>query len=331
MTATGTPTKKLDGRLKALLSIAALSAIVVVVAAFVLSFDALKAVGMGAKMSEGLAPLLPLSVDGAITVGTMSATVLKYMRRSTRYSWIVVMAGIAVSGACNALHAISSKAVVINGVTKHVVTLGSLEAGLIAVIPAVALPVSLHLLLKLGEAVMEALRTDSPDVLAKPRTPSPRKSRTPVAETVRPAIESRTADPYAARTDGPRTDVGARTGIPRTVPAPRTALAAEPVRPAVVTEKIDRTDEETGPTDGVKKVDRDEFVNELAWEIVAAGADWKPDYDELIVRSGYKKSWCEKAVSAARKLAEGGTLTADDRTDGDERTDAEPAAVRAEQ
>ena len=48
------------------------------------------------------------------------------------------------------------------------------------------------------------------------------------------------------------------------------------------------------------------FVAELAGQIRAAmdaGDRWAPDYDALMARSGFGRSWCEKAVRDARTAA----------------------------
>jgi hypothetical protein len=50
-------------------------------------------------------------------------------------------------------------------------------------------------------------------------------------------------------------------------------------------------------------VDRDAVVAGLADEIrdaVRSGEQWAPDYDALMTRTGYRRSWCEKAVRDAR-------------------------------
>jgi hypothetical protein len=71
-----------------------------------------------------------------------------------------------------------------------------------------------------------------------------------------------------------------------------------------------RTDTRTEPpspgasrTVGSVQVDRAALVRELARDILreqAAGSDWRPDYDALMARTGYRRSWCEKAVRDAR-------------------------------
>jgi len=48
------------------------------------------------------------------------------------------------------------------------------------------------------------------------------------------------------------------------------------------------------------------LVAELAEEIragQATGTQWRPDYAALMARTGYRRSWCEKAVRAARRAA----------------------------
>ena len=50
-------------------------------------------------------------------------------------------------------------------------------------------------------------------------------------------------------------------------------------------------------------VDRDAVVAELTDQIrdaVRSGERWAPDYDALMTRTGYRRSWCEKAVREAR-------------------------------
>lgn len=51
-------------------------------------------------------------------------------------------------------------------------------------------------------------------------------------------------------------------------------------------------------------LDRPVFVREITADLLSAverGDKWMPDYDALMARSGRKRSWCEKAVSDARK------------------------------
>ena len=71
-----------------------------------------------------------------------------------------------------------------------------------------------------------------------------------------------------------------------------------------------------GQDDPAPPVDRNALVAGLADEIrdaITAGERWAPDYDALMARTGYRRSWCEKAVRDARTLAFNGP--ADTRTD----------------
>jgi hypothetical protein len=54
------------------------------------------------------------------------------------------------------------------------------------------------------------------------------------------------------------------------------------------------------------EVDRDEIVASLTADILAAaaaGERWRPDYADLETRTGFKRSWAEKAVRDARRAA----------------------------
>jgi hypothetical protein len=53
-------------------------------------------------------------------------------------------------------------------------------------------------------------------------------------------------------------------------------------------------------------VDRAAIVAELADQIrdaIEAGDRWQPDYPALMARTGFRRSWCEKAVRDARTAA----------------------------
>ena len=73
---------------------------------------------------------------------------------------------------------------------------------------------------------------------------------------------------------------------------------------------------------------REEVVAWLTDEIrdaLEAGERWQPDYPALMERTGFRRSWCEKAVRDARTAA-AFPVTPDARTDaaGATRTDAGP-------
>jgi Protein of unknown function (DUF2637) len=78
-------------------------------ASFVLSFAALRDLAARAGISERLAWLWPLIVDGTILQATMAVVALAGRRdqhRSRRYFWIVLASSAAVSVGANALHAV---------------------------------------------------------------------------------------------------------------------------------------------------------------------------------------------------------------------------------
>jgi hypothetical protein len=70
--------------------------------------------------------------------------------------------------------------------------------------------------------------------------------------------------------------------------------AAVAVRPAAA-----HTDRTPSPV----RTERTRVVNELAEAIRADPDGWRPDYADLMARTGYGRSWCEKRVAEARALA----------------------------
>lgn len=79
------------------------------VASFVLSFAALRDLAARAGISERLAWLWPLIVDGTILQATMAVVALaghRDQQRNRRYFWIVLSASAGVSVGANALHAV---------------------------------------------------------------------------------------------------------------------------------------------------------------------------------------------------------------------------------
>jgi hypothetical protein len=82
-----------------------------------------------------------------------------------------------------------------------------------------------------------------------------------------------------------------------------------------------RTNRRTGGGPGRgSEVDRAALVAELADQIrdaIEAGERWQPDYAALIQRTGFRRSWCEKAVRDARTAAFRTAVTFPARTDPD--------------
>ena len=75
-------------------------------------------------------------------------------------------------------------------------------------------------------------------------------------------------------------------------------------------------------------VDRAALVAELADQIrdaISSGERWAPDYDALMERTGFRRSWCEKAVRDARTQAFSAPHGHGGHTDADARTDQPPA------
>ncbi|WP_219471272.1 DUF2637 domain-containing protein [Nonomuraea rhizosphaerae] len=321
-------TNSLDGKLVTMIGVAVAALVAVVAGAFVLSFDAITAVSEAAHVDDGLSWLMPVSVDGAMTVGTMAALVLKMLKQSTRYAWFVVLAGVAISVACNALHATQSAGA-------HV-KLTTFQAGAVSAIPAVALALSLHLLILLIEAIGDAVR-DRKRTRTEPRTEiTADPVRTAPSEPVRAITPTHTTAPHSRRTQPVRAESGtavrtARTDASEPVRGVRTGVSATP-EPARAGDRKPPLVREPEPSKAVKPpktlvkapavaVERDALVAELAWTIRSSGDDWKPDYDDLMARSGYGRSWCEKVVADARKAARASEPPAPRTDEPEPRTD----------
>ncbi len=140
-------------------TVASLGTVAVAVAGFTLSFDAIRAVAVAAHVRPSWAWLMPLSVDGAMSVATVAAVVLRRLGRRPAYPWLVVLAGAGISIACNALHARGGQ------------PLGVRAAMAVSAIPPVMLALSVHLLVVLAVAVadrqpaVELATTDTPPAL----------------------------------------------------------------------------------------------------------------------------------------------------------------------
>lgn len=125
--------------------VATVGTLAVIAAGFVLSFDAIKAVGEAASINPDVAWLLPVAIDGAMAVATITAIVLRFLGRQVWYPWLVVVVGVVISVWCNAEHA---------GLRGGVIDLGADTARAVSAIPAVTLFLSIHLLITLALAVV---------------------------------------------------------------------------------------------------------------------------------------------------------------------------------
>jgi hypothetical protein len=81
----------------------------------------------------------------------------------------------------------------------------------------------------------------------------------------------------------------------------------------------------------VPAVDRAALVAGLADQIrdaISSGERWVPDYDALMERTGFRRSWCEKAVRDARTQAFSAPQVDGGQTGADART-GQPSALAA--
>ncbi|MFB9415707.1 DUF2637 domain-containing protein [Dactylosporangium matsuzakiense] len=123
--------------------VASVGLLAVTAAGFALSFDAIQAVAVAAHVDRRLAWMMPVAIDGAMAVGTVTAVVMRRLGRSAWYPWLVVLTGAVISVLCNAAHAYMAGALV----------LPVRAAMAVSAIPAVMLALSVHLLVELVQAV----------------------------------------------------------------------------------------------------------------------------------------------------------------------------------
>lgn len=182
----------------------------VIAGAFVMSFDAIRAVGVASGMARDTAWMLPVSVDGAMAVATVVAILLDRAGRSTVYPWLVVAAGVAMSVACNAAHAQP----VVGDAAPAPLELDPLVARAVSTIPALTLALSVHLLMTLALAVLSPVSGDNLPV-------------SPETGDTEPAV-SGTAPPATPVTDSPQREVV-------TVPAAAAPVSVAPASSAPAT------------------------------------------------------------------------------------------------
>lgn len=136
-------------------TIASLGIIGVTSGGFALSFDAIRTVARAAHINTHLDWMLPVTIDGAMAVASVTAIVMKRMGGQPWYPWVVVIANVLISVGCNALHAYQG------GGEKP---LPGGWAMAVSAIPAVNLALSLHLAIELVMAIMK--RGEKPTVPA---------------------------------------------------------------------------------------------------------------------------------------------------------------------
>jgi hypothetical protein len=139
--------------------VAAAGTSAVVVAGFTLSFDAISKVAIAAYIRPDWAWLMPVSIDGAMAVATVTAVVMKKLGRSAAYPWLVVLVGAGISVACNATHAY---------LQGGEVQLPAGAAAAVSAIPAVQLALSVHLLVLLALALAGRFEVAATPAVAHP-------------------------------------------------------------------------------------------------------------------------------------------------------------------
>jgi hypothetical protein len=137
--------------------VATAGTLAVAVAGFTLSYDAIRRVGIAAGVRADWAWLLPVSIDGAMAVATVTAVVLRRMDRAAWYPWAVVLAGSGISIACNAVHARMRDAIALDDRT----------AMAVSAIPALMLALSVHLLVVLVDAAARRMDVADSDRVAE--------------------------------------------------------------------------------------------------------------------------------------------------------------------
>lgn len=182
-------------------------AVILALLAFIISFDALRAVGLACGINGSLAWMFPIIIDGSTLAFTWAAWAFKTRRLSTVYPWLMLVLFSVISLIGNALHA---HPVMVNGLLLPVWV-----PPVIMTVPPVALLATTHMI------VLAAGRSFDNDDMewesdhATPATPSAIMPETP---------------PDALAADAPAPAPG-----PVEAPVPETAtVGEEPAGPPVL-------------------------------------------------------------------------------------------------
>jgi hypothetical protein len=127
-------------------TIASVGITAVTTAGFALSFDSIRTVARAAYINVNLDWMLPVAIDGAMAVASVTAIVMQKLGRKPLYPWVVVLANVLISVGCNALHAYQ-------GGGERPLPVGWAMA--VSAIPALNLALSLHLAIELVMAVVK--------------------------------------------------------------------------------------------------------------------------------------------------------------------------------
>ncbi|MEO3799972.1 hypothetical protein [Nonomuraea sp. B1E8] len=242
-------------------------------------WDAALALPGGLEVS--LSWLLPLCVDAYGAVATRITVNAKYSAETRKHALIHAVGAVVVSIIGNAIYHALEAGVLHLGSSRWVLVVA------VSMVPPVALGALAHLMALCA-------RDDTTEPASSESAPAASPARTDGAPTAEPSR------PTGVREEPVRVEHVTRVPhTPRTGLAPRAVAAARTGVVELATVRADRTER-------TERVDRTAFIADLARQIRTAEADgnrWEPDYDELETRSGYRRSWCEKAVRDARALA----------------------------
>ena len=134
-------------------------AIVLALLAFIISFDALRAVGLACGINASLAWMFPIIIDGSTLAFTWAAWAFKTRRMGTLYPWLMLVLFSVISLIGNALHA---HPVMVNGML-----LPDWVPPVIMTVPPVALLATTHMI------VLAAGRTFDRQAMAETVSPEP--------------------------------------------------------------------------------------------------------------------------------------------------------------
>lgn len=143
-------------------------AVVLALLAFIISFDALRAVGLACGINVSLAWMFPIIIDGSTLAFTWAAWAFKTRRMGTLYPWLMLVLFSVISLIGNALHA---HPVMVNGML-----LPDWVPPVIMTVPPVALLATTHMIVLAAgrtfdrQAMAEAAASDPAGPLAVPAT-----------------------------------------------------------------------------------------------------------------------------------------------------------------
>lgn len=183
-------------------------AVLLAVLAFVLSFDALRVVGLACGIQPALAWMFPLIIDGSTLAFTWAAWAFRTRAMRTVYPWLMLVAFSVISLVGNALHAHPTP---VNGLL-----LPDWTASLIMTVPPIALLATTHMI------VMAASRSfDEPEPAPAPEPEPAGPDFAPMPE---PAPEPAEPEPEAGPDPAPVPEpAGPKTPEPAPEPEPEPA------------------------------------------------------------------------------------------------------------